>query len=93
MVATMEKIVDEIIAFKVLDKKGIQAAKILSQMGDIANPKDWDRIVDRLLDFNVEICPNCKTWVKSYELLAYWTSEIDGFCDICRPEEKKLERI
>ena len=80
----------EDIARRVVGKRGEAALKILTNLGDIADPKEWEKIVDKLLDFNIEVCPNCKIWCNSNELLSYSTNKIDGYCDSCRPIEKTL---
>lgn len=43
-------------------------------------------IEEKMLDFNVEYPTCCGWWVESYELLGE-DSEVDGYCDNCRPSE------
>lgn len=73
------------IAFPIVGKRGKQALKILSSQKDfdIANPKEWDLLIDDLLNHGVEMCPNCTTWCISY-MLTNMNGHVDGKCDNCR---------
>jgi hypothetical protein len=44
----------------------------------------YEKLVDKLLDLNVEQCPTCRWWVEAGELVDD-DGDVDKHCANCRP--------
>lgn len=50
---------------------------------------DSEVLRDKLLDFSVEQCPNCRWFTDSFNLLDEGEDTPDGYCDNCRAYDKR----
>ena len=51
---------------------------------------DQETLDEELLNASVEMCPNCKWYTDSFQLLADDEDVPDGFCDNCRSSDKPV---